>query len=235
MLADIIPLNSNHRNIAIRLSGGPDSAIIYYALCNFYKDDSTANIYPMTVATPLRPHSIRKSKDVINIVARLTGRMPTHHYTVFHDAHNSDNTQANNSREYSKSQEDLESYVFKTANIDARYAGLSVNCPADDMLAMVNQLDNKSACQLSLEYRDTSRDVPVADTVTGLYDITMYLPFAKHDKRVIFELYSHYNLLDTLYPYTWSCENDMQAQSDNPVHCGTCYFCLERIFAFGKL
>lgn len=235
MITDIIHLDSAHRNIAVRLSGGPDSAIIYYALCNFYKDDLTVNIFPMTVSTPLRPHSTQKAKDVIDIVAKLTGRLPTYHYAVFHNAHNRNNDPAINSIEYSKSQEELESTVFKTEHIDARYAGLSVNCPADEMAAMVEQLDNKAACVKSIAARDISRDVPVADTVTKLYDITMYLPFATYDKRTVYQLYKHYELLDTLYPYTWSCEDDMQYQTDNPTHCGTCYFCLERIYAFGKL
>ena len=188
MITDIIHLDSAHRNIAIRLSGGPDSAIIYYAVCDFYKNDPTAKIFPMTAATPLRPHSIRKANDVIDIVAKLTGRLPTCHHTVFHTAHNSSNSPDFNSIEYSKSQEDLESSVFKTEHIDARYAGLSVNCPADEMVAMVEQFDNNAACLMALAARDTSRDVPVADTVTQLYDVTMYLPFATYDKRTVYQL-----------------------------------------------
>lgn len=236
VITDIIPFNSAHRNIAIRLSGGPDSAIIYYALCDFYKNDPTANIYPMTVASPLRPHSIRKAKDVIDIVSRLTGRSPTHHYAVFHAAHHIDNDPDVNSIEYSKSQEDLESYVFSTNKIDARYAGLSVNCPADEMRKMVDQfVDNKDECIISLSVRDETRDVPVEDLVTECYDTTMYLPFSHSDKRTVYQLYKHYNVLDALYPFTWSCENNMQCKSEDPEHCGTCYFCLERIYAFGKL
>lgn len=236
MITDVIPLNTAHRNIAIRLSGGPDSAIIYYTICNFYKNDIYANIFPMTIASPLRPHSIQKSKDVIDIVARLTGRLPTYHYTVFHDAHNSNNSHDVNSVEYSKSQEDLELTVFTTKHIDARYAGLSVNCPITEMTAMVNNfVDNKLACQISLNARDITRDISVADSVSNFDNITMYLPFAKYDKRTVYQLYKHYDLLDTLYPYTWSCEDNMQANATDPVHCGTCYFCLERIYAFGKI
>lgn len=236
-MRDIIPLDRKHRNVAIRLSGGPDSAIIYYVICDFYKNDPTANIFPMSTSTQLRPHSIDKAKDVIEIVYRLTGRAPTQHYTAFSNTHNINNSQDINSIEYTKVQEELETLVFKTCNIDARYAGQSINCPADEMSNMV-ELNNdiqKSAARISLTARDTTRDVPTLDPISNLDSLMLYLPFAKHDKRTVYQLYKYYNVLDTLYPYTWSCEDDMQIYDNNPTHCGTCYFCLERIYAFGKL
>ena len=45
-ITPIIPLNAAHRNAAIRLSGGPDSAIIYYVLCDFYKNDTIKKLHP---------------------------------------------------------------------------------------------------------------------------------------------------------------------------------------------
>ena len=238
MTGNLIPLDRQHRNIAVRLSGGPDSAIIYHAVCDFYKDDTSANIYPYTMASPLRPHAIRKAQDVIRIVNRLTGRMATQHYTLFHDSHNVKNTWDINSSEYTKGQEDLEAVVFNELDIDARYAGMSINCPASDMLQLITSMSDdidKISCIKSLETRDESRDVATAPVISNIGDTTLYLPFADSDKRVVYSVYNDYNVLDDLYPYTWSCENDMQAQHTDPEHCGTCYFCLERLYAFGKL
>lgn len=238
MSSDIIPLDRLHRNIAIRLSGGPDSAIIYHAVCDFYKDDESVNIYPYTMASPLRPHAIRKAQDVIRIVHSLTGKMATQHYTLFHDSHNAQNTWDINSYEYTKGQEDLEAIVFDELAIDARYAGMSINCHERDMIKMIAAMPDsadKSACFKSLETRDVSRDVPTAPTVSDIGNTALYLPFAESDKRVVYSVYKYYNVVDELYPFTWSCENDMQSQYTDPVHCGTCYFCLERLYAFGKL
>jgi len=238
MSSKVIPLNRLHRNIAIRLSGGPDSAIIYHAVCDFYKNDTCINIYPYTMASPLRPHAIRKAQDVIRIVHSLTGRMATQHYTLFHDSHNAQTVWDINSYEYTKGQEDLEAIVFDELAIDARYAGMSINCPEHDMMQMIHAMsDNvdKIACLKSIESRDTSRDVPTAPLVSDTGNTALYLPFAEYDKRVVYSVYQDYNVLDELYPYTWSCENDMQAQHTDPEHCGTCYFCLERLYAFGKL
>jgi len=234
----VIPLDRHHRNIAVRLSGGPDSAIIYHAICEFYKNDASVNIYPYTMASPLRPHAICKAQDVIRIVNRLTGRMATQHYTLFHDSHNAQNAWDINSYEYTKGQEDLEAVVFDELEIDARYAGMSVNCPEYDMMQMIAAMSDdvdKIACLKSLETRDISRDVATAPTISNIGNTALYLPFAEHDKRVVYGIYNDYNVLDELYPYTWSCENDMQAQYTDPAHCGTCYFCLERLYAFGKL
>ncbi len=233
---ETILINPLHKNIAIRLSGGPDSSIIYYALCNFFKDNADVNLYPYTLSTPLRPHSGKKAKHVIEIVGKLTGRYATKHYELFNSKHNIDNNVDSNSYEYTNGQEELEQTVINECNLDSIYTGLSINCPIVDLSAMVeNNNKYKNERRLALTYRDETRDAPFTSTIENAYGITMYMPFAHSDKRTVFNLYKYYNLLDTLYPITWSCENNDQITQEDPVHCGVCYFCLERLYAFGKL
>ncbi len=57
-----------------------------------------------------------------------------------------------------------------------------------------------------------------------------YSPFFNIDKRKIRELYDHYGLLDGLYPITRSCESFTLRSG----HCGRCWWCRERLWAFGK-
>lgn len=60
------------------------------------------------------------------------------------------------------------------------------------------------------------------------------MPFRNHDKKTVRDIYNHYDVMDWLYPLTFSCEwaeNDF----DNPVHCGKCWWCHERQWAFGRL
>lgn len=60
----------------------------------------------------------------------------------------------------------------------------------------------------------------------------IYIPFINKDKRELAELYNQYNLIETLFPMTRSCV----AVTDNfDKHCGECWWCKERIWAFGKL
>ena len=57
-----------------------------------------------------------------------------------------------------------------------------------------------------------------------------YQPFINHDKRSIAEIYKSMDLLDRLYPYTFSC-----VKSTNDIHCEQCWWCAERKWAFGRI
>lgn len=62
-------------------------------------------------------------------------------------------------------------------------------------------------------------------------DTRAYSPMANRDKRSVAKLYKEFNVLDTLYPVTRSCENDNHPGS----HCGKCWWCNERLWGFGYL
>lgn len=232
----VIYLNHELKNVAVRLSGGPDSSIIYHAVCDFYKNDPDARIYPYTVSTPLRPHSGNKAKQVVEIVSKLTGKLPEEHYISWNENHNPENDKVTNSREYTKGQDDLEDELFRSHQIDIRYAGLSINCPADGLIQSINKYNlNEKECLYSITTRDMSRDVATEETLIKSNGCLLCLPFARFDKREVYRTFEAYGVLDSLFPYTWSCEHNDQIKDDDPVHCGKCYFCMERIYAFGRL
>jgi hypothetical protein len=65
-----------------------------------------------------------------------------------------------------------------------------------------------------------------------IWEEKIYTPFINKDKKELAELYKQHNLLNTLFPLTRSCV----AVTDNfDKHCGECWWCKERIWAFGKL
>jgi 7-cyano-7-deazaguanine synthase in queuosine biosynthesis len=61
--------------------------------------------------------------------------------------------------------------------------------------------------------------------------LEFYSPFVNIDKQQIHLMYKELNLLDTLFPVTRSCESKIQRTE----HCGQCWWCEERLWAFGKL
>jgi len=104
-----------------------------------------------------------------------------------------------------------------------------------------------------MEYRDTERDLtdneysefdsyPLQDAVifqnlnkpipNSNITINGFAPFSNVDKKAIAELYEHYNLIDTLFPMTRSCEAETNYFSK---HCGKCWWCGEREYGFGRL
>ena len=62
-------------------------------------------------------------------------------------------------------------------------------------------------------------------------DKRIYNPLINYNKQDVFKLYKEFNILDTLFPVTRSCENDNHPGS----HCGKCWWCNERKWAFGYL
>ena len=85
---------------------------------------------------------------------------------------------------------------------------------------------------VELKYDDTkissrNRESKSKDT---LDDNNFYAPFINHDKKKIAEIYDKFNLLDSLFPLTYSCVN-----SKTIIHCDNCWWCEERKWAFKRL
>lgn len=57
-----------------------------------------------------------------------------------------------------------------------------------------------------------------------------YLPFVNKNKQTIATLYKEFNLMESLFPLTFSC-----VVSNTMEHCGACWWCEERKWGFGKL
>ena len=59
------------------------------------------------------------------------------------------------------------------------------------------------------------------------------------DKRMVAHLYKYFDILDALFPLTRSCEwhnsNTFDAANPGDGHCGQCWWCKEREWAFGRL
>lgn len=235
-MIDLIFKDYSCKNIAVRLSGGPDSAIVYYAVCDFYKNDTDVKIYPYTMATPLRPYAIDKAKAVIDFVANAIGKNSESHYTIFHVDHNKDNSQEINDIEYVKGQELLEKQLLDEVDIDIIYYGLSMNCQIDSLKKFVESLQpfKSMKYQNALKDRDTTRDYNLGPRIVYVDSHYAFSPLIASDKTIVRALYDYYGVAKTLYPLTFSCENDLQSKVGD-THCGSCYFCLEREFAFGKL
>ena len=81
-----------------------------------------------------------------------------------------------------------------------------------------------------IDKRDKERDLlPVSSARKGA-------PFALLSKRDVAMVYKEENVLDELYPNTCSCESPSGEDEDGyPIHCETCFFCLERWYGFGRI
>ena len=75
-----------------------------------------------------------------------------------------------------------------------------------------------------------------SETKKGVLQRVHYInPFFVINKKWEAEVYKDLNLLDTLFPLTRSCEGSDYETGNYTFHCGKCWWCEERMWAFGRL
>lgn len=246
------------KGIVVKLSGGADSSIVYYRLCMELAERGLD--YPVVVVT-LDPETkdwySHYAKKVISFTRERTGIFPLVHrveklplpWTV---------------PDYEKAQDQILANVLEDGLANVYYGGLTQNPDAELMAKEAFDVDgikftNFEKCLAQAKDRDPGRDNnqdkdgicygvggegPLAETpFLGL------LPFVHKDKKHgTAAMYKEMGVLDELLPLTYSCENekpeektklDIVSVHGTPMqeysHCGQCWFCLERAYAFGRL
>lgn len=220
--------------VGIGVSGGADSAVLLYIL--MANVSHTIHIYNMW--TSKRKNVFGKSLDnVIETCSSLTGNT---NYIVH--------------KMQSEPDESIEFYFNKlTEALDKKevnivYLGLTSFPPTDVYLQFpCQQPDWHNDFRSSEKVHSLfGLDVPVSKaddfsvvplTIDGkptdslTLDSRAYIPLFNNNKKDIAKLYRHFDLEKTLLPVTRSCENDEHVNG----HCGTCWWCQERLWAFGEL
>lgn len=225
----------NKGPIGVGISGGADSAILLYIL--MLHIPNTIHIYNMW--TTKRKNVFGKYVDsVIETCSKLTGNT---NYVVH--------------KMQSEPNESIEFYfnmltdALDKKDIDIVYLGITSFPPREIYLTFPiqqpewhNDFRNSEVIKplfgLNIpvdKAEDFGESCPITidgkptDSLT--LDARAYIPLFNHNKKDIAKLYKHFNLEKSLLPVTRSCENDNHTNS----HCGKCWWCHERIWAFGSL
>jgi len=220
-----------NKKIGIKLSGGADSAIVYYNVC---KENPDAEIYVITLGTDAKPYYPMLAARVIDKVYELTGVKPVKHITQ---------TIPHSDKGYVTGQELLAQRLEDDYGISVLhdiYSGISCNCNIPGMLEYFKthhglpyyeQQHGSHSVEYHIRTRDTTRDEE-----TDLEKKDVHAPFVLLDKKDVAKAYRKAGVLEELYPNTCSCESVKELDDDGyPIHCGECFFCLERYYAFGRL
>lgn len=214
------------RRVGVRLSGGADSSLLYYALMQ----DTDLEIVPMTMDTKLKDWYQTGTQNVIDCVTELTGRTPL----AWHQHYQPNFVDKFQAQPYVDGVTQMQKDAVAEYNLDAVYIGLTCNPPMDSMREYFATHDHGLDLDDVWDHqagRDSERDFPVEQVVTQLENCVQVIPWANSDKRTVAQAYQHYGVMDTLYPTTYSCE----AVGQNFVHCEHCFFCQERWWAFGRI
>lgn len=213
-----IDIPQKYNNVLIKMSGGADSSLLAYLLCQYKKyHRPEINLHALTVDNIQKKFQVHRSKNVINWLQNNFNFQFVNHFT----------TECND-QQYN---DVLDSFVNEIMNnhlgVGACFQGITMNPPR-------NELAHQGG---GSEERDPLDSGEEKQEIYYYPHKTHYWPFFNIHKKHLAEIYHHYNLIDTLFPMTRSCEGypDLNGFINLDKHCGECWWCAERKWGFGRL
>lgn len=146
------------------------------------------------------------SLDIISKCMDLTNRNDIFHHTYYIETVNEDTLFR------------YQSHLLSHKLVNYIYTGVTATPPLD-------VCDTFKNGRMWMDERDPTIVRPL---YTGIKK-SFYRPFFNHNKKDIQQLYQTLDIIDTLFPLTRSCF----LVKDH--HCGKCWWCEERQWAFGRL
>lgn len=219
--------------VILLLSGGLDSASLFYLLCKYYPN---VEVIP---ATGVVLQGLKDAECARNIVAEMRKRFSNigehFEYTVdledpywveksekmFEDrSHNSGSPVG-----LSKHLQQIEGLknIREKTGVKIFMNATTANPPPDE---------------IDFNHMSESRRDPYVvhkEVVETPYGGKVYSPYINKDKKFIAKIYEQEGLIDFLYPLTRSCIGPPDKTNNGEVECGECYWCHERMWAFSYL
>ena len=194
-------------NVGIKISGGADSALLAYMLATYKRDyRPDITLHAITCNSAKKPYQAIYAQRVVKKVSELTGVRFENHF--IHEI---------SGTKYPEEQEEFLLSIYDSKIIDCHFMGETINPP-------------EHIAELQTYDRPRGRDMEAPTRVRHAFR-----PFRMLHKKNIAELYAHYGITDDLFPITRSCEHITTDAQQLSVHCGECWFCLERRWGFGRL
>lgn len=206
-ISDSVEFNIYPGALGICVSGGADSALMLYFALKYSK--TSIHIFSLANAEKWLRNT-HASINVISKCAELTGNYNFVHHIAYAESQTRENVFL------------LPKQYIADNALSTVYTGVTKNPPFDIMDTFTLE---------SLE--NFERNPTILRSVKTDH---WYMPWTNLDKKDLCNLYIQYNLLDTLFPITRSCEW-INHEWDDPGmgHCGKCWWCEERKWGFGKL
>jgi len=200
--------------IGIWMSGGADSSMLTYLLAKKIKEnDLNIKIQPLSVRRG-RPNNPIYAGNVIDWIENSLDIEMNEHIVYYPDI--LDEYQREIKEFWDRDDENFRNGLFQIL-----YSGITRNPPVDDKTIPPNKERS----------RDEDADRPLKTTNGIRYYIN---PFFDIHKKQLAKLYEEYDLVDTLFPITYSCEGTPEQTKTHTQHCEKCWWCRERFWAFGR-
>lgn len=205
-LLDDLSINVYQGTKVVSFSGGTDSTLLLYLLMKYCNDD----LIVFSRIFPVRhAKNLPLVTDLLKHLMSTTGRRNVYQVLTH----------------IPTGEIDFESFK-RQFNPSIVYTGMTQNPPAEVYNSWI--IDER------FPNREIIRDSDLSLKPSIYYDhnIPMYSPFINHNKKTIKQLYDDEGITDTIFELTNSCTDEISTEL---THCGTCWWCQERKWAFGKL
>lgn len=208
-----IPLHI--KKIGIKMSGGADSSIVCYMLAKYVKECRPDIIlYPITSVATTKPYQKIFAENVIKKVSNLLD------FKNFGE-HFISTARSTGSSEYIEDQSKFLQELYASNKIQMHFNGISAIPYEKDAPELYKKL----------EALPVGEDRYKRENKKSQFFENRFSPLINIDKKGISELYKNLGVLDELFPITRSCEKRTE---DFTSHCGECWFCKERFWAFNR-
>lgn len=196
--------------VALKISGGADSAIVAYMLSKYVVEERPdIKIIPITTIHAEKPFQEIYSKRVLDFLRKEFGEIFGKHYI---------NT-AKNGPDYVPAQDRIWNEAWKSEFMQSNYSGITANPPKQIMETFRDDgpADDRNGKRFPISVRNSHRHL------------------VNIDKKGVAELYETLGVMDTLFPITRSCEAYENWPTYNiDKHCGECWWCEERHWGFNR-
>lgn len=203
---DIVSVDIHEGPLGINVSGGADSAILLYILMSNMAKGTPLHVFNCCSKQKHR----RSAHHALDVVAKCMDLTEKENVSIHVNMVD---------RQTGSALLALPMHMLETNEIRYFYTGLTCLPPTSVFESFKNEttfLHERDPNKINKTYVET--------------DGRIYKPFANIDKKGIQFLYKKFLRLEDLYPLTRSCES-LTLMSG---HCGECWWCEERLWAFGS-
>jgi len=220
------------RDVIVKMSGGADSSILMLLLAKYRQEiNPELKFKIVTTISTAKPYQYIFAKQVLEFINDIYPLGEYEHHT--NDCVPLDGVPDGpdengidlNSDQWALDIQNLAQKLHKPDSV--QYMGITANPSIEEM--KLHKFDDGRDFE-----RDTEVAVPTGEVLLEPNVFKFNRPFAQYDKKAVSDLFDTYNVTDTLFPLTRSCES-FKFDETFSTHCGRCWWCRERNWAFGKL